>query len=186
MLLNRIISLVFVCAVSLIVAVPRAGADDGQFATNAPKQLNDFAFWLGDWKFVNSTPSKSGLFKDARGYNHISVTFDGYAILEDFGLGEGEQVYRGGSLTVAIPNTDKIRQTWIDNSGWTKVFEGGWESDRMILVGPEETASNGDKFTTRLVWKNITNESMDWSYERSVDGGKSWTSIWDIHYVRIN
>ena len=175
----------FVCIALLVISMTGVNASDESFAANAPKQLKDFAFWLGEWKFVNSTPSQgSTALKDAPGYNNISIVYDGYGILEDFGLGEGQQAYRGGSLTVAIPNTDKIRQTWIDNSGWTKVFEGGWKDNQMVLQGPEETGQNGKKFITRLVWKNIKDESMDWSYERSEDSGKTWTTLWDIHYVR--
>jgi hypothetical protein len=35
-----------------------------------------------------------------------------------------------------------------------------------------------------MVWKNITPNELDWSWEFSQDGGKSWEVQWPIHYKR--
>jgi hypothetical protein len=36
----------------------------------------------------------------------------------------------------------------------------------------------------RMVFKNITANELDWSWERSLDGGKTWQVMWPIHYKR--
>jgi hypothetical protein len=33
-----------------------------------------------------------------------------------------------------------------------------------------------------MVWKNITANELDWSWEASHDGGKTWQVQWPIHY----
>jgi hypothetical protein len=35
-----------------------------------------------------------------------------------------------------------------------------------------------------MVYKNISADSFDWSWEQSKDGGQSWMVIWPIHYSR--
>ena len=35
-----------------------------------------------------------------------------------------------------------------------------------------------------MVFKNITHDEFDWSWEGSKDGGKTWTVVWPIHYKR--
>jgi hypothetical protein len=37
---------------------------------------------------------------------------------------------------------------------------------------------------SRMVFLNITRDSLDWRWEKSEDGGKSWQLMWPIHYER--
>jgi hypothetical protein len=184
MRMNNLVLMILLLAATVLVAGGTLTGDrmtENRFNPNAPKELEQFAFWLGEWKFTDTRQGNEG----TPGYNRISVTFDGYGLLEDFGLGNEEKEFRGGSLTVYDAQNKQFVQTWIDNSAWTRVFRGGMEGDEMILYGPEERDKSGNSFTTRLVWKNISPEAMDWSYERSTDGGKTWQSTWDIHYVKV-
>ena len=50
----------------------------------------------------------------------------------------------------------------------------------------EATSPNGAKFIQRMVWKNITANELDWSWEASRDGGKTWQVKWPLHYKRKN
>lgn len=159
------------------------GAGQDPFNDNAPAELRQFSFWLGDWEFVNPTTLKDGTTVQVPGTNHISVVFDGYGILEDFSMGTGPQQFSGGSLTIFNRKDGKFHQSWTDNAGFVMTFVGGMEGDAMILYGPEYQ-QNGKTVRTRLVWKNIRTHAMDWSYERTEDGGATWVSTWDIAYTR--
>lgn len=153
------------------------------FSANAPAELRQFAFWLGDWQFVNTTTQPDGTTSEIPGENHISVIFSGHGILEDFRLGSGPNEFAGGSITIFNRKDGKFHQSWSDNNGFVMTFVGGMEGETMVLYGPEYT-QNDKKVRTRLVWKNIRPEAMDWSYERSEDGGSTWVSTWDIAYFR--
>jgi hypothetical protein len=47
------------------------------------------------------------------------------------------------------------------------------------------TETAGRKIVSRMVFKNITTNALDWDWQRSLDGGKSWQDVWNIHYQRI-
>jgi hypothetical protein len=35
-----------------------------------------------------------------------------------------------------------------------------------------------------MVWHNIGKDSLDWNWERSDDGGRTWKALWKTHYAR--
>jgi hypothetical protein len=35
-----------------------------------------------------------------------------------------------------------------------------------------------------MVFRNITPESLDWDWQTSADGGKTWKDLWNIHYAK--
>jgi hypothetical protein len=35
-----------------------------------------------------------------------------------------------------------------------------------------------------MVFYNISDQSLDWNWERSADWGQSWELLWRIHYQR--
>jgi hypothetical protein len=71
----------------------------------------------------------------------------------------------------------------VDNEGGYLDFVGEFSDGRMTLFR-EATGRDGKKLLQRMVFKNIRPDQLDWSWERSEDGGKSWTVVWPIHYER--
>ena len=43
-----------------------------------------------------------------------------------------------------------------------------------MILRREATRTDGTKFMQRMVWKNIAANELDWSWEASRDGGKTW------------
>lgn len=37
----------------------------------------------------------------------------------------------------------------------------------------------------RLVWRDISENSLMWNNEETLDGGTTWSSIWRIAYTRV-
>jgi len=35
-----------------------------------------------------------------------------------------------------------------------------------------------------MVYQNISRNEFDWSWEQSLDSGKTWKVLWPIHYKR--
>ena len=71
----------------------------------------------------------------------------------------------------------------MDNEGGYLDFVGEFKNGQMILAR-EVTRPDGTKSLQRMVFKNITHDEFDWSWEGSKDGGKTWTILWPIHYER--
>jgi hypothetical protein len=90
---------------------------------------------------------------------------------------------RGRSLSIFDTISGKWKQTWVDNEGGYLDFTGEFRDGQMILAR-EAMRRNGQTVLQRMVFKNITPNELDWSWEASTDGGKTWQVNWPIHYKR--
>jgi hypothetical protein len=43
---------------------------------------------------------------------------------------------------------------------------------------------NGQPVIRRMRWLDVTADRLDWVWESSVDGGRTWKTGWLIHYRR--
>ena len=147
----------------------------------AATQQKQFDFWVGEWE-LTWPAEKAG--KTAQGRNSIVRTLDGCVVQENFSGGEAMHL-RGISVSTFDTKTGKWRQTWVDNEGGYLDFVGEFQDGQMILQR-EALRPDGTKILQRMIWKNITRNEFDWSWEASLDGGKSWQVNWPIHYKRKN
>jgi len=90
---------------------------------------------------------------------------------------------RGTSVSIFDSTAGKWKQTWVDNEGGYLDFIGELKDGQMVLQRAA-ARSDGTKFLQRMVFKNITPKELDWSWEASHDGGKTWQVQWPIHYKR--
>jgi hypothetical protein len=90
---------------------------------------------------------------------------------------------RGMSVSSFDAQAGKWKQTWVDNEGGYLDFVGEFADSQMTLARAA-TRPDGTKIQQRMVFKNITTQELDWSWERSLDGGKTWQVVWPIHYKR--
>ena len=137
-----------------------------------PAEARQFDFWVGHWNLT--WPGGSGT-------NRISLALDSAVILEEFNGGES-MALRGMSVSVYDRRAGAWKQTWVDNQGGYLDFVGGFNGQRMILQRSATIEDN--TVLQRMVWQNIAVDSLDWNWERSDDQGKSWKTLWPIHYVR--
>jgi len=139
----------------------------------APADLSDFDFWLGEWEV--SWPH------EGRGRNVITRVLDDHVILENFDGNPG-MAFRGMSVSTISAETGRWQQTWVDSEGGYLDFVGGMVDGRMIL---QRTAHrDGREFLQRMVFDEITANSLEWRWERSTDGGATWELLWPISYRR--
>jgi hypothetical protein len=71
----------------------------------------------------------------------------------------------------------------VSNNGLLLVLEGGLVDGRMVLKGT--TADSGGTVTlNRITWTPISPDSVRQHWERSSDGGTTWSVAFDGTYVR--
>jgi len=140
------------------------------------KQLE---FWVGEWELTwpGNSPGQTD-----HGTNSVQRILDGCIVQENFSGAEAAHL-RGQSVSIFDVSAGKWKQTWVDSEGGHLDFVGEFKDGQMILAR-EATRPDGTKSRQRMVFKNITHEEFDWSWEASKDGGKSWTVVWPIHYKR--
>jgi len=144
--------------------------------TSEQKQLD---FWLGEWD-LTWPGEKDG--QVAHGKNSIRRLLNGCVVEENFDGGESMHL-RGMSVSTYVARAGKWKQTWVDNEGSYLDFVGEFKDGQMILAR-ETTDPKGERLLQRMVFKNITPDELDWSWESSRDGGKTWQVLWPINYKR--
>jgi hypothetical protein len=134
------------------------------------KQLD---FWLGAWDVSWG--------EGEIGSNLVQRVLDGRVIQEDFD-GTPAISFQGHSVSVYSPQHRQWQQTWVDTDGNYWHFLGGWEGDRFVLMTDDIVQNRPVKY--RMVFYDIARDGLEWVWERSDDGGKTWVVKWQIHYQR--
>lgn len=130
-----------------------------------------FDFWLGDWDvFSRQAPQRPP------SRNRISSREGGCVIVEEYETPGG---YTGISLNFYDPNRRQWHQTWIDNGGAPILHSGGIVDGSMVLIDDPE----GDN-RNRTTWTPNADGTVRQHWERSTDGGESWTTVFDGLYRR--
>ena len=101
-----------------------------------------------------------------------------WSLVENFD-GRPSLDYQGLSYSVYDRRAQCWKQTWVDSEGIYLDFAGRFEDGAMEL----RRVADGALF--RMRWENIEANEFDWSYQRSDDGGASWTALWEIGYSRV-
>lgn len=166
-------------AAVLLFSALAVSAEDVPANPCATSQQRQLDFWVGDWKLT--WPGDKAR-ETVQGSNHIVRILDGCVVQENFDGGPDMHL-RGTSVSTFDARSGKWKQTWVDNEGGYLDFIGEWKNGQMILAR-EGVGPDGAKILQRMVWKNIGRDELDWSWEASEDGGKTWQVRWPIHYTR--
>ncbi len=142
------------------------------------QEFRQFDFWVGDWDLT--WPGQNGQ-PEQHGHNRVNRELSDCVIHENFS-DQANPPFQGTSLSVFNPRLGKWQQTWADNQGAYMEFAGEFKEGQMALS--REVTLNGKQVLQRMVYKNIKPDSLDWSWERSEDGGATWKVVWPIHYQR--
>ena len=142
-----------------------------------------FDFWLGEWE-LTWPGEQSGLpaGQTGRGTNSVKAILDSAVIEENF-VDLAPNSLRGMSVSVYNQRLGKWQQTWVDNQSSYLDFVGEFKDGKMILAR-QATTKEGKSVLQRMVWHNITRDALEWNWEASEDGGKTWKVNWQIHYKR--
>lgn len=151
--------------------------------TSRPCMHNDryreLDFWVGDW---DVRPSANPNAPASR--NTITLEYNGCIVHEHWqplGVAGGG----GESFNLYDRSFDEWRQTWVDATGGQHDYRGKLEGKNMVYYGelpppPGQTV----RARTRLTFFNISRDSVRQFAETSPDGGKTWTTSYDLMYVR--
>jgi hypothetical protein len=142
-------------------------------------EQKQFDFWVGEWE-LTWPAAKAGELD--HGTNSVKRILDGCVVQENFS-GQDAMHLRGTSVSIFDARAGKWKQTWVDNEGAYLDFVGEFKDGKLILQR-EAIGKDGATIQQRMVWKNITATELDWSWEASRDGGKTWQVQWPIHYKR--
>ena len=135
-----------------------------------------FDFWLGEW---DCTWVHDG--DRCTATNSVYADLGGCVLVENFD-GRPRWTCRA-SASRSTTGPLRWKQTWVDSQGGYLDFAGGFENGAMELRRNGEV--DGTPAIFRMRWENIEANSFDWRWQRSVDGGETWTSLWELEYRRV-
>ena len=134
-----------------------------------------FDFWIGDWEAFGA--------KGKGGDSKVTLILDSCVILEEWT--SAKQGYAGKSFNTYNSATKMWQQTWVDNRGsLTEYKNSTWEKDKMIVATDNLPQSNGSSLIQRMTFTKLSNDKVRQHGENSTDGGKTWTTTFDLEYRR--
>ncbi|QDZ08705.1 hypothetical protein FPZ24_15540 [Sphingomonas panacisoli] len=135
------------------------------------KQLD---FWVGKWDVYPTGGQK------LVAHSLIEKLYDGCAIRENWMPLKGTD---GGSLSAYDPKTRKWHQTWVDASGATVKFDGGWDGSKMVIDGMwADVLGPGKDAIVRMSYWRQADGSVRQVGVTTVDAGKTWQPSFDFTY----
>jgi hypothetical protein len=145
-------------------------------------------FWIGDWDLTVRSPAPEGppgAWVEERGENHVTSVLGGCGIAEAFRSDGAPPAGRwaGLSLSRFVDAESRWRQAWIDDQGSFLIFTGGVEGGQVRLFAEPRTR-DGVTTQMRMVFADVTPRAIHWTWERTTDGGATWTPQLVIDYRR--
>jgi hypothetical protein len=133
-----------------------------------------FDFWIGDWdtyRINNGNPAQTSVAR-----NRVTAILQGCALHESYTRNDG---YAGESFTSYDASRKVWHQTWVSNQGELTVVEGTQQGNRITLSG-SITDNQG------VQWQRVSWEPWQGGVREicigSRDGGKTWTTLFDIQF----
>jgi len=130
----------------------------------------EFDFWIGTWVVSNQDGSIVG-------HSRIEPILDRCVLQENWAGASGSA---GTSLNFFDTTLNKWRQFWVWREGTTLELEGGLVDGAMILEG--DSIEEGKPARNRITWTHPPDGTVRQLWELSLDGGKSWKTLFDGIY----
>lgn len=143
-------------------------------------EYRQFDFWIGEWEAYGVKGQKAG---DSK----ISLMLDSCTILEEWTSASVQQGLRFAGKSYNMYNAAKKRwqQYWVDNTGSiTEYFNGHYEEGKMIVETDNIKVSDTAWLIQRMTFYNLGPDKVRQHGENSSDGGKTWTTSFDLEYRR--
>lgn len=172
---------VFLAAMIALGLSACATADAQQQQAQAPPcaapEFRQLDFWVGEWdvRWDESAGNPAG-----SGINRIARAFGDCVIQEDFDGGP-QMGLVGHSVSTYHTRAQVWRQTWVDNQGGYFALSGGREGDDFILTSYRINTTTPAQ---RMVFTDITPNSLTWRWQSTTDAGATWTDQWVVYYTR--
>ena len=157
--------------------------DRGAHPCKYDPHYRDFDFWIGEWEVrPPNSPANAPAAE-----NIITLEYDGCVLMEHWKPGGPGTTAGGGSSFNIYDSTRKMWfQTWVDSTGGLHEYRGNLDAQGNMAFMGETPGAPGQpaRVPTRLTFfKQGPDQVRQWS-EVSIDGGKTWTTAYDLIYAR--
>jgi len=136
-----------------------------------------FDFWVGEWDVRPADHPER-----PPSHSRIERIEDGCVIYEQYTTPQG---YSGRSFNAYHPEKREWQQFWVDNAGGIHHYRGQ-AKDGNLYYEAASVALPGEGAPVRLkmTFFNLGKDKVRQFFEKSADGGKTWSKLWDLIYTR--
>jgi hypothetical protein len=113
--------------------------------------------------------------------NNVIAVNGGRSLMENWSSGGG--AFTGKSLNTYDGIEKKWKQFWVDSGGGLLELSGGIVDGGMVLTGTRHNRK-GDEVMHKITWTPNEDGSVRQLWEQSTDGGTTWSTVFDGHYVK--
>lgn len=137
----------------------------------ASPEFRQFDFWIGEWDVKNP----QGV---VVGSSSIQLILGSCVIFESWST----PVMNGKSFNIYDSTDRKWHQSWADDKSTFKHYVGEIKDGKMVYLN--EATANGKKTLARMTFSKLANGDVRQHGENSTDDGKTWTTTFDLTYMR--
>ncbi len=140
--------------------------------TAAP-EFRQFDFWIGEWDVMTTNNQPAGT-------SSIQLILGDCIIFENW---TGMRGVNGKSFNLYNSARKKWQQTWVDDRGGITEYVGEWNGDRMEFLA-EQPQADGKKLLLRMKFFKLDPDHVRQFGESSADNGNTWSTRYDLTYIR--
>ena len=138
-------------------------------------EARQFDFWVGKWEVRSPDGQLAGT-------NEIQLILGECVLLENW---KGARGGNGKSINTFNKYKGKWQQTWVDDQGDITEFVNGEYKDQVMRFQAETRGADGKSLLRRLSFFNLGKDKVRQFSEQSTDGGKTWSTEYDLTYTRV-
>ncbi|HTW81534.1 MAG TPA: hypothetical protein VME23_18455 [Terracidiphilus sp.] len=155
-------------------ALPQAfaAASAGPCVSNPDNRALDF--WLGQWTIAAPGGSPSAT-------STVSLELDECVVVERWDGGRG---HTGENLFAYSADDQSWHGMFADNEGRVHVFVDGKASPGLAFFNGPSRGPNGETILNRVTIRRIDANKVEQEWEKSSDGGRTWTIAFRGEYMR--
>jgi hypothetical protein len=140
-------------------------------------KAREFDFWLGEWEVYLTSNLNA-----RAGTNKITLSSSGCVIEENWEAFNGP--HQGMSMNYFDPADSTWNQKWAGSGQDIQEFYDGVYKDGTMQFKFDTTSPTGARIDGKLTFTNISPDRVRQHAQQSVDGGKTWTDVYDFTYIR--
>jgi tetratricopeptide (TPR) repeat protein len=141
--------------------------------TKKNPEYRQFDFWVGQWDVYG----KGGALV---GHSEVKLILGDCVINENWTDGTGGE---GKSYNKYNAPLKRWEQYWVDQYGSTTHYVGNLEGSNMVYLA-DGFGPKGEPQKQRMTFFPLPGDKVRQFGETSTDGGKTWTTSYDLTYVR--
>ena len=133
-----------------------------------------FDFWVGEWTVVGAGGQQAGT-------SSVQKILSECVVFENWTDAQGGS---GKSLNSYNPQLKKWQQFWVDQYGTvTEYRDSQWVGKSLQYLASGANAA-GVTTVQRMTFTPVDSQTVRQFGESSTDGGKTWTTSYDLYYHR--